>query len=448
MFDKIILPHSGPNLDLMSYLLILATIIYLLYAGLLFGSAALSVFFNFFSKKNKLKEYYTLAHDYSELITGNKIIIIGLGIVPLLSIIIIYSEILKDSGSQIPLLLLFSLSLFVIGAILIYSYKKSLQNTEIFTSVMEQSPDASSEARSEWLALKELYEKLSSQTGVWGIIFLFLSSWAFCSNYNLSLHISEQTSRVQLLFAVFSLETAIKFILLLCSALALTMTTYLMRKYFADKELFISDESNFVYKFNIWGTFVLCSLLPILFVLNLILIPNNLLSSTLFIIFLLALIGAFLLLHFLYNMIKEHKYGNIRYSFYLLLAVFILVIINEQVTFNVASEKQIYSLSINYDKLEKAELEKAGLTTVKISGEDIYQSKCTACHRFKEKLTGPPHIQVMLKYEKDHDAMINFILNPLKVDPAYPSMPSQGLKPAEAKAVVDYMYEHFGKELH
>jgi len=41
--------------------------------------------------------------------------------------------------------------------------------------------------------------------------------------------------------------------------------------------------------------------------------------------------------------------------------------------------------------------------------------------------------------------LIAFIKNPSKIDPNYPSMPNPGLKPAEAKAVADWVFEQVRK---
>ena len=84
--------------------------------------------------------------------------------------------------------------------------------------------------------------------------------------------------------------------------------------------------------------------------------------------------------------------------------------------------------------------DKAGIQEiVVISGEDIYNAKCIACHRFDTKLVGPPYNDVLPKYEGKRDALVDFILNPVKVNPEYTAMPNQGLKPKEAEAVADYI---------
>ena len=79
------------------------------------------------------------------------------------------------------------------------------------------------------------------------------------------------------------------------------------------------------------------------------------------------------------------------------------------------------------------------------SGEEIYQIVCSTCHKFDEKLVGPPYNKVLTKYEGKMDQLIEFIKNPVKVDPAYPPMPNFALKTAEAKNIAEYIMAQHSK---
>ncbi|MDX1702049.1 MAG: c-type cytochrome, partial [Melioribacteraceae bacterium] len=84
--------------------------------------------------------------------------------------------------------------------------------------------------------------------------------------------------------------------------------------------------------------------------------------------------------------------------------------------------------------------EKAGIEAiVEINGEDIYNAKCIACHQFDQKLVGPAYNDVLPKYDGKRDELVSYILNPYKINPEYPAMPNQGLKPMEAEAIADYI---------
>jgi cytochrome c551/c552 len=75
------------------------------------------------------------------------------------------------------------------------------------------------------------------------------------------------------------------------------------------------------------------------------------------------------------------------------------------------------------------------------AGARIYRERCSACHQFDRKVVGPAYNDVLPKYEGKFDDLAGFILAPRKVDPAFPAMPNQGLKRAEARAVAAYLWK-------
>lgn len=72
-------------------------------------------------------------------------------------------------------------------------------------------------------------------------------------------------------------------------------------------------------------------------------------------------------------------------------------------------------------------------------GEQIYRERCTACHAFDRKVVGPPYDEVVPRYAGDLAALAEFILNPKRVDPSYPAMPSQGLRTREAQSAAIFL---------
>jgi cytochrome c len=104
---------------------------------------------------------------------------------------------------------------------------------------------------------------------------------------------------------------------------------------------------------------------------------------------------------------------------------------------NHATKSHSIVLSAEYDKM-LAEL-KGENKVVEVSGEEIFTIRCASCHKWDQKLVGPAYKDVLPKYEGKEAQLIAFIRNPVKVDPAYPSMPNPGLKPNEADAVAKYL---------
>lgn len=88
---------------------------------------------------------------------------------------------------------------------------------------------------------------------------------------------------------------------------------------------------------------------------------------------------------------------------------------------------------------------KAAVVDVKL-GEKIYNERCSACHRFDQKLVGPPYYDVLPKYKDNPEKLQAFIRNPVKMNPAYPPMPNQGLREVEVKSVAAFLLEKLAEK--
>jgi cytochrome c551/c552 len=83
----------------------------------------------------------------------------------------------------------------------------------------------------------------------------------------------------------------------------------------------------------------------------------------------------------------------------------------------------------------------AGEPEAAVDGKAVFERLCTACHRFEERLVGPPLQSVLPEYRGNIEELKAFIRNPTKQDPAYPAMPKLQLSEAEIDAVARYLLE-------
>jgi mono/diheme cytochrome c family protein len=74
-------------------------------------------------------------------------------------------------------------------------------------------------------------------------------------------------------------------------------------------------------------------------------------------------------------------------------------------------------------------------------GEETFNKVCMQCHRFNEKLVGPPLAQMLPNYTLE--TLKAFIANPNKSLPGYPPMPNPGLTQAQIAAVAEYELSHY-----
>jgi cytochrome c551/c552 len=94
----------------------------------------------------------------------------------------------------------------------------------------------------------------------------------------------------------------------------------------------------------------------------------------------------------------------------------------------------------------REELYGAGQEVSLAIGAGIFTGRCSACHGWDQRIVGPSYNSVLPKYTGDLEGLQAFIRKPVKIDPAYPAMPSQGLRRAEARSVAAYLLTEFTGE--
>jgi cytochrome c len=146
----------------------------------------------------------------------------------------------------------------------------------------------------------------------------------------------------------------------------------------------------------------------------------------------------------IYYMIRENHLKYNLAVLFLYVIVFTLLIIKDQYAFDTSTKKHFAVLAANYTEYETSLKADMGIGPA-ISGADIYNGRCIACHNFDKKVVGPPYNETLPKYEGKKADLVKFILNPVKINPDYPAMPNQGLKPREAEAIAEYILTTYKK---
>jgi len=437
--DKLVLPHSGANLELLKFLLVLAQIIFLIFSGTLLGSAVMSFFFGYKSRKSDKSVNTRLAVDYIDLVLSGNMMAVGLGIVPFASILILYEQLLHGTGTNIVNLLIFSAAFYLLGISFLLFYRKVSNSTDVLKFIKTEYDE---NKRAEYIPT------LNSSLALPGIITLFIGMWLFIGTISLTVDYGQWTTGDNLYNVLFSFQSIVKFLQYFTISIAITGLAFIVKTFYWDKPENLNEEYSSYAKRNSASIGIIFAVIqPIFFLLDITFTPKETVSAIPFALVLIAIIAIFILVNMVYVNLKSGNHNYAQYAFYLILLVFGLHILREQASFDVAAKEQLLILATDYDIKEQELLEKMGKAVNTINGEEIYQAKCAACHKFDIKLVGPPHKEVLVKYKGREEDMIKFIMNPVKVNPEYPPMPAQGLTPKEAKAVVEFMYKHFGDQL-
>lgn len=448
--DKLVIPQSETNLLLLNLLQMISLTALLIYSGILLGSISLSVWFNRKARKEHSFKFAYLAKDMADLITSGKLFAFGLGVVPFLAIIMVYIQLLHQSNSFVPKYLIISFILWMIAVALIYIYQHATDLNYFFEFFKRKiKPEETDKQTKDFIAFYEKTELLHTRTGFWGVTLLIISLYIFIASLNLAVENWRWSYVDTSIELILSFSAFFKFMHFVSAAMAMTAIAFLIKKFKWQEEPTFADEEYIEYakKFNSSVALVFAMILPLFYVLNLIITPKTALNDFIFGFALIGLVVLFVLLHFLYEMVRKHKFIYLSIVFYLLIVVIGISQVKEQLVFRYANAQHTAKLAKNYEVFYQNMLAKAGRGATQISGEEIYKGKCVACHDFEKKVVGPPHKLVLPKYIDNPEALAKFILNPVKVDPAYPPMPSQGLRPKEAEAVAKYMIEHYGPKL-
>jgi len=416
--DKMVLQQSAHHMVLLKYLLVLTLIIFYCYAGLLLGSTFLSLFYKLKSKKLEDSNNSIFSKMLIDLVTFNKSVGFALGIIPIISASFCYAQLLHKTGLDLPEFILIAALIFYFGLGFVYLYKFRMKKN-----------------KSSWYF------------GITSTVLLAVSTLVLIGSTQLAIDSENWKNQNDIISIVLSARTIFSYLHFVVFSL-LSASLFFLYKYFRNnsEEEFPSELLR-VYSRNQSLKIGLVSviILPALVLIYIFLKPISSLSFNFFGYAVLALISLLVISVFLYVMIKENKtaYGS-KALFFLVLFISIMVI-KDQFAFDTATKKHFVVLASEYEEYQKKVQEKFGLLVETINGADIFNGKCVACHQFDKKLVGPPYNETLPKYEGKKEALVQFILNPVKINPDYPPMASQGLKPSEAEAVADYVLSIYKK---
>ncbi len=438
--DELVLPQSSHHMELLKYLLVLTYLIFIPYLSLLIGTNIIAIFYNKKASSNSDSAAYKFAKDVIDLVTFNRSVTIGFGVVPLISAAFCYAQLLHLSPVNVSGYLFIAAILFVIGSIFLYSYKNSFHLRDILKAA-SGSGNLDDRLKTDINNMSEKTEIAYNKFGNYSLFFLLLTALVFVGSVKLASDSTRWEHVESIVGVVFSIGTIVNFVYFVTLSLFTTACAVLFY-YFRPNNEFgeTSNDIKEIAKNSALNTGLVSSIiLPLLLLLNIFVVPGLGLTAGIFALFIFLMLIVVICASFFYNMLKN---SNTRYSgsiVFLLIIFFVLAVIKDQMAFDTSSQKQFIALVENYEEYQRQVAEELGIGGTVISGEEIYNGRCVACHQFEQKLVGPPHKDVLPKYEGNLPGLVAYILNPVKVDPNYPPMPAQGLKPAEAQAVAEYI---------
>jgi len=433
--DKLVLPQSAEHIKLLHYILTLVLALFVPFISVVFGGTFSSIYFLKRFKKTKNLFYLKFSKQLIEYLTVNPATGIILGLVPLLTAILVLTQLLHTSRIQTVSFLVLSFVFVLAALVLIYAYRNLMVSIKINDSDNTKDENRISESNSFYL--KSNYGKI-------GLIFLFAGIWFYVAAIT-SVTNFLTWSFPGVITSIAAPKVLLNLLFFLVFAFALSNAAFLFIHLYWKRREKTSDSDYTKFVKDICSkTGLRASLpLPVLIAVNLFSFSETTLSGSIFIYSVVSILFIFLSYHLFYMILNKNEYQFGSLIFFILIFGWVALIIKDQKAMTNATEYHSLVLSTDYDKM-LAKLKGEGTIAV-LNGKEIYDVRCASCHKFDQKFVGPAHFDVLPKYEGKEGQLIAYIKNPVKVDPAYPPMPNPGLTPPEVDAVVKYLLDEYNK---
>ena len=441
-------PPSVEHYHLLLLIGALISIVFYPYVGFLLGTS----FFSYRYEKKGRKEgnalYITLAKDLIGTALYNKTLPTFLALIPAFSMIFVYAQLLQTTESIAVSLACGGFILMLIALAFLYAYRYTFRLEDILEGYRNALKDGkgSSDNIDDIEHYNEENIRSHLRFGRNGLIFIVLATFFMAASIVAAAD-TDNWVRVGSILDLFILpDMYVRFLQFIALAAGATGVGILFFLFWWKKDQQPLEESyaNLVRTLAIRLVVGSLLALPALVLAGFLLLPGQSLSGTLFAVAGIGVALLFLSAQFVYAYAKEpqpHHTASALFVFAFALALFGA---NDQVALYNATKGQAALLSYRHD-LETEELRaKLGFVGVVLTGEDIYNGRCSACHLFDQKKIGPAYKDVIPKYAGSKEKIMAFVLNPIKMNPAFPPMPNQGLKPSEADSIVSYILRRLG----
>jgi cytochrome c len=430
---QIALPQSEAQIGVLYFVLNLISILLLPFISYLFGALVLSLYHNRKGRNQNDANSIRFSKDVIGHILPNKSILLLFGVVPFMALTFAYAQLLQDTAAISVSILTWGLLLFVAAAAFASSYQSALKLGGMLESVAGQNEEV--------VSVRTQMSETRRTSGKYALLFLIASVYCLIAGTSLAVHPQQwQTvsNAAELLFSADVLAKLFQFVLLSFTIASLG-TLYFTFSWEGGAKDLSKEYSEHVKHAMLPLGLVTLLLQPVFVVFTVVLLPVPALSGLVFLAAFLVIFFVFLASHSVYGMIKDFQPGYAGKAFYLFMLAVVFIIVQSTASLAGATQQSSAVLAFRYAVHHEELLAKMGINLVSFTGEDIFNAKCSACHEFGNKKVGPAYKTVLPKYENDRAKLLSFVLNPQKIDPAFPPMPNQGLKPAEADSITAYI---------
>lgn len=435
IFDLVAIPNNDTTLKLFELLLFLGSSIFISYIAVFWGSLLNAIYYHQKAWKTKNLNYFQIAKEYIRFVNTNNVALYGFGLFPFVGIAFIFVQFTPENLKAINSLLIIAAFLLGLGLFLSRIYKHFIHQV--------QSPEA--EFTSQFY-----FRNFPVNYAATGVIVIFVAVWTYFGSMVITSDPANYLKPLSFFHMFFSLSTLFRLLVFFLFSVLLSNLGFIFFNFLAEDRInqppTFENSDDFLQN-TLARSLAYAVFIPIFLLVVYALTPSTAVTFSYYFVFTISIIILLVALVLNFYSYRTLDLDFAKYSFFVFIAFMVAFVGTETFIFSTANKVQEYKIAKKYEVFHTELLASMGRGGAEINGEEIYKAKCVACHAFDEKLVGPPHKEVLKKYGDRKADMIKFVLNPVKVDPEYPPMPNQGLKPKEAEAVVNYLYEHYGPML-
>jgi cytochrome c len=425
-----VIPPTGHYLDLLQFLSVIMYLIHLPYVGIVIGATALSMWLTFRDHEIPDANFSRFAGEIIDTFLGRKLAMVVLGVFPLLTLPFIYAQWFAGLEATPSKYIPMAIPGIVVGLVLLSMYKSSYP------------------ARDTNLRTHMLF-------GTIGLLVL-LGAYLLLMGAAARLHDPEKWFRVtSISVMLLNFNVIWKFFFFVHASLAITggAILFFFFKWPRVTDVVAGDDeagyAAFVRKFAGGLALAFTFSLPVWYLFYIFTAPDIVFDQSVYILAAALVFVAMITAMVLLSVISSPRPRFVTTTFTLFLVIFALMNVVDQKAMVNANMEHAALLTIEAEQ-QKAEREAEIEAIIAAAGgedkgREVYEATCVQCHRFDERLVGPPLNDVLPAYEPDIEALMAFIANPTKRNPDYPPMPNPGLTPVEIKAVAEYVLSEMGK---
>ncbi|NIM19093.1 MAG: c-type cytochrome [Candidatus Latescibacteria bacterium] len=431
-FADFVIKPTEQQIALHRYLTILTLLIHLPYAGMLLGSSLFSIIFGILNWDKPNPLFSRFSKDLMDVVAASKTAGLVFGVLPLLVLVLLNVQ--RFSGSNVTTLgyLILAVVIIVVGIFALYAYRS------VFHSISPGDP--------------EFFRRTGIGTS--GLVILLVGYYLLFSSVVLLNHPEKWAFIKTPADLILSWNVVWRFLLFIVSSVAISGagTVFFFFNWPGRNIRGENEYGRLVKHFGASAALGSALLIPVFGFFFHVTSPIVAMSVNVYVVWMIALlvfmVGCILLLALLRS--AQTKYGPP--IFILFLFAFLMMISSDQAALENATREHTAALLDEAEtiKREREEARQAAMAELEAAtpgrGKEVFSARCVACHRFDEKLVGPPLLSVLPKYKGKMEELVSYVRNPSKKNPDYPPMPNLGLSAGEARAVASYLLEDVTEE--